>query len=377
MKKLLFKSLVFGSAIIMPAVALTSCSSQVSQYGINASVTSNYNTTNTEENKTFGGYFFNNTQVSAASNLTDGNDYSTLGWTGVLAPNVLLINGLIVLTTFSPKLSDPFLENNIFVIDNNDKRIFQEFILAASNVMNEGKSGQIKFGFTGVETEFKNITNDTPTRLEQTNSVYAEQDQALQVGTKENEEKKIAYYDSNISFTLKVKLGYWNSNVNKPTNGEIDFQKVIDYVKKYNLWKIDDQLIVPQYKNFEIKLNYSMRIRATYSGLTKSYEAATNNKPTTYQDGSGSSQEDNKPSIETIKLVKEDFESIKPSLSVISYTPISSFNNQIPTAELSTETLAKDISTISNLIAKPNENTAKELIDKYKFVLTLSATSYN
>lgn len=418
--KKIFKSLLLCTASVLPVVTLASCSSTVSQYGIYSTVSSTYNyDANTDKDKTFGGYKFNNTQISANSTLTDQNDYSSLGWRYVVAPILVFFTSLINLSLLQPNLNNAIETNPIFSFNTttsnqaNDEQntsneaLLAEFLCASSNVLNHGRSGQIKFGFTGVHTTFKiDSTSSTQTfqtaetettTTETNNSVYAKENQELTVGTKTNENANTAYFDSNLKFTVSAKLGYWYSEKNNPDAGSIsDIEVIKNYVSENKSWP---STIVPTHTTFELRFNFDIKIRSTYIGIKDSFDASKNSSNSsgsqsgaTYAEATDSTDED-KPSIEKVKLSKTDFENVKPVFSLQSFTP--TINNDKysdsnastttdtqskanddsankPTVELTSEMMNTDISEISTLLSKYDETKVNELKNKYRNVFILS-----
>lgn len=391
--KLLLKTLLFGTVSILPIVTLTSCASSVSQYGINVNVTSNYADTNADMKKTFGDFKFNNTQIIVSSIQSDANDYSKIGWTNVLVPNLSFFVSLMNLSLLDFNLANISKDNSLF--NTTDDALLKEFMLASSNVLNHGRNGQIKFGIVGVNTSFKTTTVSEPggeqpsgesktdgssqTVTQDENSVYAAQGQTLTVGTKTNENSNTAYYDSKLSFTISLTLGYWNSQKNEPDAGTInDIKQVQDYVSANKSWP---ESVKPTNAKFTLDFNYDMTIRATYAGIKDSFDKSKEQSGST-----GSTLEENKeedkPSIDTVTLSEEDYKNKKPILSVNSYTEKTNSNttsletgNSTKLAEITTESMSTDMQTIASLLTKFDKTKADELKSKYKNVFTLSIPS--
>lgn len=362
---------------LIPTVTLASCSAtQVSQYGYNAIVTSDYADENVDMKKTFTGFKFNNENLLSVK-LVDENDYSKIGWSNILFP----------LLSASEAIINLFIVNNSFdsnnsVIENSDSAILHEFLLASKNVLNQGRTNQIKFGVTQVKTSFKDSTPTQPatpsnngktgemstTPSTQTNSVYARENTDLTVGTKENEEKKIAYYDSFLTFTFSMEFGYWSSSVNDPNQQLLSIDTVKNYVVENKAW---DEGVVPKHDKFVLDFKYNMKIRATYFNIEDSFKSSETNKPASTK--AGTDGENNQTSDKKVKLSATDFKNVKPILSINSFEKQNGTSDStLPT--LTEEDLKKDTENISKLLSQNliNRDELKKLSDKYKNFLKLS-----
>ena len=376
MKKRLFKKTLPLTLLAVPALVLSSCSSTFSQYGINSEVKSNYQDANEKYAKTFGGFKFNNTSISSNSTLVDSDDYSKLGWNGVLVPLSIYLTGLINLNLLENKSTiDP--NNSIF--ESNDNNLLNEFYYATRNVLNSGRRGQIKFGIIGLETKFNQASTpaapNSKSIAKQTNkatSVYAAVGTDLTVGTKQNEDAKTAYYETDVSFTFSATLGYWYSDSNKPDQKPIKASEVEKYVVNNKSWPSE---IKPTYSTFNIEFKYSMKLRATYYAIAESFKAAKpeNGNESTPKKDNSSNTDENKPSIDTVKLVEAD-KDIKPVFTINSYTKKDSSNSSLP--ELTPEKVNEDLSAISKQVSSTikDKNEIEKLLTKYKNFLKITGT---
>lgn len=368
MKKI-FK-FIWPTIALTPTLVLASCSSTISQYGINAKVISNYDqiaTNDTEEmKKTFGNYFFNNSQISSASTLIDGNEFSNYGWQGVLSPLLLFFTGL---TNIQLLLNNSTDKNNS-IFQTTDDSLLTEFIYACKNVLSDGAAGQIKFGFTSITSSFAIKQTTEPTQKntvnpQQTyNSVYAKSGDTLTVGTKENENSKSAYIDSNLVMTVQTELGYWYSENNNPTQTPIsDINVIKKYVEKNNSWANN---VEPKHTTFNLDFQLEISLRTIYSNLVNSF--SKEEQPKTDQ----TNPDDNKPSIDYVSFAEEDFKNAKPRITILNYAPKSTASSL---KGFDHETVIQDVADMGQIISsnKANQTDVQKYIDKYKNVLILTA----
>lgn len=303
MKKNFFKFFNLFFVSVLPTSFLFACSSnQISQFGINVPIESNYNFNNKKYDKTFGNFNFNNTSLSSSSQLTDSDDFSSSTWKSFFHPNLQFINNLVFVSTFQPNFQNVFENNSIF--KNTEASLLKEFILASSNILNSGRRNQLKFGVTRVKTflKFKDKNSNNSEKF------FPTINDKLSVLTKEDENKKIAYYTPNAEINIAVQYGYWRSQTNNPTQSVVNIDSVKEYVNNNNSW---NKIIEPKNSFFWVSLNYDLKVKIAYSNLVNSFYEVKENKS-------------NKPIKSEILINEKDLNSIIPKIETTSYLPIQS-----------------------------------------------------
>lgn len=371
-----FKSSLFLVISVLPLTSLASCSSSLSQYGINCQTKSNYlslatSETNEERKQTFD-LTFSNTSVAASSLNKNSNKYQEIAWTTLIFPMYAFGAALINLSLLDFDISNS--SPNLAMYNSADLDLIREFLLASSNVLNQGRDNQIKFGVTGIELVFEYKKPSDNSQQNNTYGVYAQENEKLYVETKENEDSKTALFYSNYSLNLKFKLGYWNPTIDKPNQELLSAEQVSKYVSSHSSWPSN---ILPKHSSFTLTLNLAGSILSKYSGLTKSFET-NNQQPTKNNKNSSTTNTDNKPTIETVNLNSEDFKNVNPTFSYFNFSFLNRFNPNLASGqEFNEQMINDDIQKIALLITHyTTENkdvkTLNELRDKYKGIFSLN-----
>ncbi len=367
MKKNLFKVL-FSSALAIPALTLASCSASFSHFGTYSSVSSNYNSlvaTNPKEGmeKTFNGYSYDSIHMPTSSNLKDGNEYSQIGWVGILLPTLFYVNSIMNLSFYNESIS---LQNSIF--ETNDLKLLTEFNYALKNVLNSGRQGQIKFGITNVDLNFS-VINPGEDAENKPKSLYANKGETLKIETKTDENNKMGHYFPNLQFGIKLTFGYWYANDNNLEKNKItSIEPVVNYVKANKSWPNG---VLPTTVNFELEMKYLMSIKTTYPALVESYKKDFGEQKPEQKPDSTPEEDKDKPTHTSVTFDAADFDKVKPVLSIHEYKKI---GNETSLPNLSSEEIRKDMEQIGKIISEygANKEEVNKMQNRYKNFFALS-----
>lgn len=254
---LLKKSLLLGSTLALPALALTSCAGN-SQYGTVASIdvtyAANADNSNGNDFKINNSYGFNNLNGTSATYIWNNNNKNWVSQ-NASGPDAAISTLAIAVGQSVEELVKASLigftkgqtSNVIFDNENDDLVNFRQFLYAASNILNTSEGEQIGFGLTGIG--FK-ITGDS---LAPSNGKY------LQVVNKSNRQLG---YTSNNNVSFSFTFSYWDSHKDNPTSNSVDSSKVENYLKNHSVWQ---EKFDKYYGSFTINLNLQARLQSVFT----------------------------------------------------------------------------------------------------------------
>lgn len=274
MKPKFIKLFLASSTVALTTVTLSSCAAQqVVQYGVYSPVLSNVPTNGdthvTDRQKTFKDFYFNNFGYSSTSSLyvkaTDSNNYSSVSnpysaaaWLGVMFPLVNYVNYLSNLYYLGFSSTNENWKKEIINVDSSSSDILNQFIYSLANTTSKGKSS-LKFGVVGVALNF--TTNSTSqnggSSGTSNDSIYPKKDSKL----KFKKSDSTLTFESTSTFQLAVKLGYWNSSSNNPTQNLATVDQIKSEVNKVGSWdsnyvNTDSMYLVLNYSGVKLNLTY-------------------------------------------------------------------------------------------------------------------------
>ncbi|RXY96287.1 hypothetical protein D8X55_04170 [Malacoplasma penetrans] len=274
MKPKFIKLFLASSTVALTTVTLSSCAAQqVVQYGVYSPVLSNAPTDGdtevTDRQKTFKNFYFNNFGYSSTSTLyakaTDTNNYSSFSntysaasWLGVMFPLVNYINYLSNLYYLGFNSNNNNWKKEIINVSSASD-IENQFIYSLANTTSKGKSS-LKFGVVGVALNFTTSTtsqNGGSNGTTSNNSIYPAKDSKL----KFKKSDSTLTFESTSTFQLAVKLGYWNSSSNNPTQNLATVDQIKSEVSRVGSWDssyvmTDSMYLVSNYSNVKLNLTY-------------------------------------------------------------------------------------------------------------------------
>lgn len=176
-----------------------------------------------------------------------------------------------------------FQSNLIF--SNTEASLLKEFLFASSNILNQGKSEQIKLYINQINLTPVSTDANTTTKIELIPSLNTElklnkkkekievkQDQNLWIIGENNQPEivttdcfytNVAYQEVNYKYNMSFKFSYFDpvdTNVNK-TN--LALTRVKDYINKYNAWG-NFGLSDLKHDSFTVNLNFEINIRPEF-----------------------------------------------------------------------------------------------------------------
>lgn len=299
-----FKKFSLLGLAALPAVALTSCSTQSQFYpsiyikGIDGfeNYRIAYGTDNSIYEKSGDSY----TKISTSSSYM--KDYLKFYLAGVV-PFLSLAQSLVNVAHY-PEVresgSDDVYTNNLVFGDTSSLSTFKEFVYASANILNQGKSKQLKLGISEVNIKNTDANNTTttidfkeslaPKNNDVVNIDKVEEDKQLTVSNgkviyylddtgaeqKLTKDQKFSYVSTDTNNTSKSSYGYSskvssismdvtfkyfdpaNKNVNKEPK---TYEEVKSYVESNNAW--NDVEVTKD--SFTISFNLKVNLRPKFT----------------------------------------------------------------------------------------------------------------
>ncbi|MCF0218029.1 MAG: hypothetical protein HUJ42_03260 [Malacoplasma sp.] len=299
-----FKFLIASSAIAVCGITVTSCSSDVRNYGIYARISSNYQdstsvSTTGADNSTsvstpyanaLNNIFFDNFNYSSSSSIYGLNADNTINsatalnenslpakmYSGLISPLVSYINALANLYIYSFSYSDYQKDaNNYFTTsfapiikdsNNSNNNDLLNFIYSYANTLATAKMSQtktIKFGITGIQTKFSSVDNTQNNNTSSTDITSG----LFPVGAQDAATK-----DANNAYTVNADYSSLEQNTSSDTGASNDTtNSVLDL--------IGDNLVFIPKLSFQLSLQFGFWWASTqYSktDLNKSFLDGSN-----------------------------------------------------------------------------------------------------
>lgn len=253
---LLKKSLLLGSTLALPALALTSCAGN-SQYGTVASIDVTYTPTSAVADNEFDlndkHYGYNNLNGTSATYIKNNGNWvsqNASGYASSLSTLAIAVGQSVEELVKASLIGFTKDQASNIIFDNeNDSNIknLRQFLYASSNILNTSEGEQIGFGLTSVGFSISG------------ESLAPSDGATFQVVSQKN--RQLGYTSKN-TVTFSFGFSYWDSHKDNPTSNSVDSSKVKNYLEKHSVWQ---EKFDTYYNSFTINLNLQARLQSVFT----------------------------------------------------------------------------------------------------------------